>query len=237
MFKKLTSKVIGFVPHNDFKHQWSIIETPSPARTLLPDWYKKESLFFNKNNRHSVRVAENLTYKACVPFLDSLTAGYLLKTWTDIQVSQKDGNVQLLWSTALVDPVVPRTPSTIPTPIGCNPTHFGWVTPFGFQIPKGYSALITHPLNRTELPFVTSSGLIDEGVIWGGIYSFWIQEGFEGVIPAGTPYAQVIPFKLDSWTSERREDLADEAEKKSLARHARAMGFYKKVMHKKKHFD
>ena len=31
---------------------------------------------------------------------------------------------------------------------------------------------------------------------------FFIKEGWTGVIPAGTPYAQMIPFLRENWKSE-----------------------------------
>jgi hypothetical protein len=31
---------------------------------------------------------------------------------------------------------------------------------------------------------------------------FFLREGFSGVIPSGTPYAQIIPFKREDWISE-----------------------------------
>jgi hypothetical protein len=34
-----------------------------------------------------------------------------------------------------------------------------------------------------------------------GNIPFFIKEDFSGVIPAGTPFAQIIPIKRDSWTA------------------------------------
>jgi hypothetical protein len=31
---------------------------------------------------------------------------------------------------------------------------------------------------------------------------FFIVKGYTGVIPAGTPYAQMLPFKRENWSSE-----------------------------------
>lgn len=35
-----------------------------------------------------------------------------------------------------------------------------------------------------------------------GSFPFFICEGFEGIIPEGTTYAQLLPFKRECWTSE-----------------------------------
>lgn len=31
---------------------------------------------------------------------------------------------------------------------------------------------------------------------------FFVQKGWTGVLPAGTPYAQILPFKREDWDSE-----------------------------------
>jgi hypothetical protein len=31
---------------------------------------------------------------------------------------------------------------------------------------------------------------------------FFVVKGFTGIIPAGTPYAQMLPFKRENWESE-----------------------------------
>jgi hypothetical protein len=68
------------------------------------------------------------------------------------------------------------------------------------KAPRGYSILITHPLNRFDLPFTTTSGIIDsDGWVPPGNIPFFLQKGFNGVIPKGTPFAHVFPYKRDSW--------------------------------------
>jgi len=70
-------------------------------------------------------------------------------------------------------------------------------------VPEGYSALYSQPFNRFELPFLTTSGIIDnDKVKLPGTMPFFIIKGFSGVIPAGTPYAQILPFKRENWESE-----------------------------------
>jgi hypothetical protein len=58
-------------------------------------------------------------------------------------------------------------------------------------------------MNRFDLPFVNTTGIIDNDKInLSGSLPFFILEGFIGTIPAGTPYVQVFPFKRESWESE-----------------------------------
>jgi antitoxin (DNA-binding transcriptional repressor) of toxin-antitoxin stability system len=88
-------------------------------------------------------------------------------------------------------------------PEGYYKEHFAWFPEWSVETPPGYSALYTHPLNRFELPFLTVSGIIDnDKVILPGSMPFFVKEGFVGIIEAGTPIAQIIPFKREDWESE-----------------------------------
>ena len=60
------------------------------------------------------------------------------------------------------------------------------------------------PINRFDLPFLSISGFIDcnYGFSLAGNMPFFIKKGFEGVIPAGTPYMQIIPIKNENWEME-----------------------------------
>jgi hypothetical protein len=71
------------------------------------------------------------------------------------------------------------------------------------ELPEGYSALYTQPLNRFELPFMTMSGIVDnDHVKLPGTMPFFFLKGVTGVIPAGTPYAQIMPFRREHWQAE-----------------------------------
>jgi hypothetical protein len=88
-------------------------------------------------------------------------------------------------------------------PLGYHQKHFAWWSDWAVELPAGYSALYTQPFNRFELPFLTTSGIIDnDKVHLPGTMPFFIAKGFTGVIPAGTPYAQILPFKRENWESE-----------------------------------
>ena len=88
-------------------------------------------------------------------------------------------------------------------PHGYHAKHFHWWPNWGIELPKGYSALVTSPLNRFDLPFLTVAGIIDsDKYTMPGLMPFFLKEGFSGLIPKGTPYAQIIPIKREDWTSE-----------------------------------
>ena len=88
-------------------------------------------------------------------------------------------------------------------PRGYHMKHFAWWADWAVELPDGYSALYTHPLNRFELPFLTTSGVVDnDKVHLPGTMPFFLLKGVRGILPAGTPYAQIIPFKREHWESE-----------------------------------
>jgi hypothetical protein len=72
------------------------------------------------------------------------------------------------------------------------------------ELPPGYSLLVTHPINRPELPFATLTGLVDADRYRDNFVHFparWRDPDFNGVLAKGTPVAQCLPLKRDSWTA------------------------------------
>jgi hypothetical protein len=67
-------------------------------------------------------------------------------------------------------------------------------------------------------------------------HPFFIQEEFEGIIPKGTPYMQMIPIKRDSWKSEFAE--YDPMLSLSVGKIRQYfMGGYKKMFWQKKEYN
>ena len=93
-------------------------------------------------------------------------------------------------------------------PEGYYDPIFIWLSKVSIQLPKGYSALIMHPLNRYDLPFITLGGIVDaDHTISNTNIPFFLKKGFEGIIERGTPIAQIIPFKRENWISQKDKDL------------------------------
>jgi hypothetical protein len=73
------------------------------------------------------------------------------------------------------------------------------------ELPPGYSLLVTHPVNRNDLPFLTLTGIVDADRYRDNFIHFpayWREAGFNGVLPKGTPVAQCLPFKRDAWRAQ-----------------------------------
>jgi hypothetical protein len=189
-------------PNTDFS-----LPAPTSAAKSIPEFYSKAGRWIGNGNKPKIQnYSVNHDVKMCMSFLDSFTTGYFLETWTDIQVNSIDSTTSNLNWIVKPDPLVLRdmhVGQTLPVPAGHTHQPFAWIGQWGIEVPKGYSILITHPFNRFDLPFTTMSGIIDaDNYQASGNLPFFIKSGWEGIIPAGTPFAQVMPFKRDNWKSE-----------------------------------
>jgi hypothetical protein len=98
--------------------------------------------------------------------------------------------------------------------------------------------MISHPANRFDLPFTTLSGIVDsDTALHEGNLPFFIKEGFEGLIPKGTPIFQIIPFKRENWKSEIDRDISIEANKNAFSAGSVLFGWYKSKVWKRKTYN
>lgn len=200
----------------------------------VPDWYKNTPRW--AGNR-MIGAASNQTFKQCSPFLDSLTIGYQLVLPVDLFIEKQGVAPYISWkpSFTFVQTRSPEFNSTLPIPHGYSDTHFVWRLTGSFKVNKGYSFLFTHPLNRMDLPFYTLSGVVDGNYAMGadGNIPFFLKNDFEGVIPQGTPIAQIIPFKNEKWNLLNKKGLAKEGILNSKKSHA-VLNWYKNNIWNKK---
>jgi hypothetical protein len=198
------------------------VEPPVPGSNLIPEWFRKgESFLSRETNKVASKDDPFKTagMKGCMPFFDSLTSGYLLVTWADVEITKNDDDGSLL-EFRYLEPDIYGKPTetnndyrmiiervgdlghTIPRPVGHSYNHMAWSSQWGMSLPKGWSLLITHPMNRFDLPFTTMSAIMESDRFSpNGNIPFFIQKGWTGVIPKGTPFAQIVPIKRSSWIS------------------------------------
>jgi hypothetical protein len=204
---------IRFSPQ--YEYTSSLEEHPKPATNFVPKWFRDTPLFVsdgvpsNSVEKHLLAKTgspSHGTYKLCVPVTDTVTLGYSIPLAASLTVKQTDlGYPVLSWNTplTLTDAQPESVLANYPVPHGFNKSLFRWQTSWKIETPKGYSALVVHPFHRHDLPFMTLTGLIDTDVFPASLFlPFFLKEGFEGVIEAGTPIAQIIPVKRDKWISE-----------------------------------
>jgi hypothetical protein len=192
-----------------------LLEIPKPISTVVPQWFKKDYLFSNgvRDVLEQVKskTSSGASYKMCVPLTDSMTAGYVLTTsaaatvknvGTDEYVPYIEWRVD--WN--VCDTLQEEALQNYPIPYGYSRHCFRWYTNWIVRTPKNYSLWVTHPAHRHDLPFFTLNGFVDTDRHPNKLLlPFFVREGFEGVIPAGTPIAQIIPVKRDTWKSKKTE--------------------------------
>lgn len=215
------------------------LTSPAPARSGVPEWYRKANRF--RGGTMEVReYGINKDVKLCVPFLDALTSGYLVELPCDILVQRDERGVMFFWHED-IKPMEMRAKdmaTTLPRPAGHDLDMYAWITHWSISTPPGYSTIITHPLNRFDLPFTTTSGIMDtDSYSSAGQIPFFLREGFHGVIPAGTPIFQVIPIKRDDWQHEIVPFNQSAINKMRYKVQRYIYGGYKKLAWHKKNFD
>jgi hypothetical protein len=194
----------------------AILPRPVPAVLGLPDWFKS----MPPKAFSPVLQEEELTVKKCPPFIDAMTYGFLMPLVADVKV--EDGAFS--WDREVPGGAFtnyPRSPidfhdsgQVAGTPLFDEDRFIIKFNNFWtIELPPGYSLLVTHPINRPELPFATLTGLVDADRYRDNFIHFparWRDPDFNGVLPKGTPVAQCLPLKRDSWTA-RFGTIAGEA--------------------------
>ena len=217
-------------------------EIPKSSKSYIPQWYKIAPKWGGKSNELNIsNYQSNAGMKTCLPFLDALTCGYTIELSCDVQVKIMNGNPVVTWL-QVPDPISRRDHSlapTLPVPIGCYSEHFTWKTPCAISVPKGYSVLLTHPINRFDLPFITYTGLADGDVCIPGEIPipFFLKKDFEGIIKKGTPILQLIPIKRESWISRKNNSLIEKSKKIHYIGSTISSGYYKLTRWHKKEYN
>jgi hypothetical protein len=191
---------------------------PIPCKLNIPDWYKELE--------HTV---QEKTIKGCMPFLDTLTTGYLLKIPIDVHIAHnvlKEDHKASIWEAA--DNHLPadskeyinidskESNSSHPIrqlgekcPFVKKNKNFPFrkiLNPWIIKTPPGYSCLFLPPLNNSDDRFSIIPGIVDTDkyileVNFPIVFNGDKYPILETTIKKGTPYVQVIPFKRDAWKS------------------------------------
>lgn len=180
---------------------------PQPSFQVIPDWYKNTESYKDNEKMPDGKGSINATIKRCMPVFDAINSGYILKTYTDIWVKQipidpefpEKTTPWIEWPSYEPIQFHPPEQATLHPKATGNPVP-KWINPWGIKTPKGYSTLFVAPFHRKNelvaLPGVVDTDEYDSPV---NIVFTFANEKFEGLVPAGTPICQVIPFKRESW--------------------------------------
>lgn len=176
----------------------------------IPAWFREADRFAKNpiNGEYWIGPDKGKipTWKACPALLDVMSTGYTLLTPCDLEFFVNDkGHIDVRTDDKTqknfcgTRPPMPQ----FEHPNGYYKHHFSWFPEWSIKLPDGYSMIYTNPMNRNELPFMTTSGIIDnDKVNLPGTMPFFLRDGWTGIVPAGTPYVQMIPFKRENWESE-----------------------------------
>lgn len=175
------------------------LEQPKPASKLVPDWYKQMESYMYGDKKPDGKGVTTGTIKRCMPVFDAIVAGYIIESPADVWVSLKDGAQYFEWADYSLIEFHPIEQA--PThPQRNSHAYAKWMNPWAIKTPKGYSTLFVQPFHR-EAAFSILPGIVDTDQYIAPVnFPFVVNDpNFEGLIPRGTPIAQVIPFKRESW--------------------------------------
>lgn len=239
----MPTKIIKFNPTSKLAEQ--TVPPPKPARSYFPDWYKKAPVF--PNNEIELDEANDVKrgLKLCVPFMDSMSAGYIHETWQDIMIGYEEveeGSYAVKYNFP-TEPRIINSRDRVNVPIGDEfysvefTFHPAWVP----ELPEGWSMLYVSPFNRLDLPFEFLSGIVDADAFTqsqdASNIPFYVKKDFTGIIPKGTPFLQMIPVKRESWESVINPYSEDEQNRIVSKTRQYFWGGYKKAFWSKKSYN
>ena len=236
-------KDIEFSTHEDY---FALKEDyPIPAKYNIPEWYKKLE--------HTI---DNRTVKGCMPFLDTLTSGYLLKMPQDFYVRHNVNRKDMINVKDSFDNYPLREFRSVindsfynlntvgdthpPNQLEGSPLVeknknlplYKIVNPWKIKTPKGYSCLFVPPLNNADDRFLIIPGIVDTDTFPNEINFPIVLNGdkypvLETTIKKGTPYVQIIPFKRDQWKMSFKARTEKEIKKSRLFYALKLLNIYK----------
>jgi hypothetical protein len=237
------NKEIQFSSHEDYVDLKQ--DQPAPIKLNIPTWFK--------NLKHDVNY---MTIKGCVPFLNSLTYGYVLKIPLSIKIQHNiynpekkifdsfytvgdlpnqyfdDKGININQSFPPVHPAFQLEGSPL-VDKNKNLPFIKIMNPWTIKTPPGYSCLFTPPLNNSDDRFSIISGIVDTDTYEREINFPFVINGdkynsLDTIIERGTPYVHILPFKRDNWKMKIKKKTTEEIMKKSVFYYLDLINIYKK---------
>ena len=174
-----------------------IVPHPEPASRFIPEEYKKLGRFIDGD-------LHKATVKTCIPFLDSLTAGYIIPFDQDYLVDPVENDFSIIPANREAGDVGAHENFQLPKEwskmIGKTAGKF--MNKWLIKTPPGYSCLFIHPMNRyKEDRFKIIEGIVDTDDYRTEInFPFILKKrDTDFLLKKGEAMVQVIPFKRESW--------------------------------------
>jgi hypothetical protein len=176
---------------------------PYPAAQAMPDWLKKMQPQMEYSGVGTIPML-----KQCMPFVDAVSSGYVIPLRGPVRFAMHEGgkleiaNLDFPATGLAVD-----TQSELPyhgAPFtGMFVVKFinKWIV----KTPPGYSCLFMPMLNEFAMPFRVFTGVIETDTYYRSVNLpalCQMPPGTQVTLERGTPLAQIIPFKRETWRME-----------------------------------
>jgi len=218
-----------------------VLEKPKPAKEYVPQWYKDANSYLSLDGKKepSLEPGPSTTIKRCMPVWDMMTAGYILETPYDIYIRQTPEGPYFQWG--FHETLAFQSFQQFQNHPYSRDINYAVriVIPWSIKTPKGWSIMVMEPQHHELGPITCVSAIVDtdDYSLPFNMFLKLRDSNFEGMIPAGTPFLQIIPFKRDSWVSslggkkEREKHVLDKNKFNRLM-----FDHYKKLWWKKKEY-
>lgn len=202
---------------------------PKPAYANIPSWWRNLSPHTTIGEIDGVP-----TVKQCPPTVDILSSGYLIFTQCDM-IFKEDGLFDYNYDHKVVERWYIQQTDGLAKQDNFSDYVYKFINRWIIQTPDGYSCLFIHPSAYPDLPFITLPGVVDTDKLMTDINPpFRMKNGWTGTIKAGTPIAQIIPFKREDWTHSLVHLGESEFLKKQSELRSSGHGAYLKTMRENK---
>jgi hypothetical protein len=222
---------------------------PIPVKKAIPEWYKNvpnelgpfTATWFSGEGGFRVT---NATVKQCVPVLDYLTSGYVIRNQAEtlVSVQEDDGQQGFFWRSASHDKnsVGHHGHAQCPVHIeGQKKTYIKLRGGYVVKTPPGYSCLFYQsPYSLNDkfhlFPAIVDTDTFDGEILFPG---YMLKGAGDFMLEAGVPLVTAFPFKRDNWTHEVMTEVLDDTNSKIAPKEQSYLSkVYKRFFHKPKEY-
>ncbi len=203
------------------------------SKFFMPDWYKN----LKSETDELAPIDMKGTVKRCVPFRDAMQLGYIIPLWADIEVKKtEEGTILSYPRMSKFEMTTHRVEQFANTPFAKYAPHgaFKLNSPWVIKTNPNWSCLFVPPINHGPKIINIIGGLVDTDLYTQPInFPFLLDPNFEGIIPRGTPIAQVIPVLRSNQTPQIKQltqtDLENTQKQRALIHGKMKHGYLKTV--------
>jgi hypothetical protein len=213
---------------------------PQPASKVIPDWYKDLPPFLEKLDGY-VPHNEIGSAKKCVPVLDYMVSGYVIKNTFQVFLDKKPDpqNIQGFESLCPYTDYIGAQPyQQCPVEIDNEKSHyFKFNQPWHIKTPPGYSCLIYQPHYFFNNDYEILPAIVDTDKHPTNIAFVARLKKQNVVINPGDPLVVIFPFKRESWQMEAKIGDVYPFSRIKLYLLGKWHGTYAKFFHSKKTYS